>query len=91
MCALVCPGKAFNFHHCKLFEAVVHGIRWRCGHAMSNVTMVTGTAAYKYLNSFPSKNCFKAKLLSRMHVSLVRMALKRCYEAEKARNGHLNK
>ena len=45
----------------------------------------------EHLNGCLSEKCYKAKLSSRTHVSLVRITLKRYQEAEKARNGCLDK
>ena len=72
MRALVCPGEAFTFHDCELFEAVIHCVQRRCGHVTSTVTMAMGTAASRILKKtiLPKSFIKQSYHLERVFLSL---------------------
>ena len=77
MRTLICPEEVFTFHHCELFEAVIHCIQWSVVTQCQLSLWLQELQLHKYSNNCPSEKRYKAKLSSRMYVSLVRMALKR--------------
>ena len=78
MRALVCPGEVFTFHHCELFEAVIHCLHGGVVMRHQLPLWQWGLQLHEHLNGCFSEKLYKAKVSSRTHISLVGMALKRC-------------